>query len=522
MGINKSLFLACACFLSSFFVQLSAQKAESDTLIENGRKFKLHSVQPKQTLYSISRIYSVSQDSIIAFNPELLAGLKSGQTIKIPFGIVKTEKSDAKLTYTVEEKETLYSIAKKFNTSVEELERLNPEVKNGLKKGVVLNLPQMKSIEAKQESTEKKEEKKTKTCLPLTKEERSTKKYTLSFLLPFYSQIGSDQSKAHYAVDFYNGASLALDSLALSGLNASVRFYDTANDSAVIRKLFQKSELNQSDVIIGPLYSSSFIEAVRLAKKRNIPLVSPFAQNKAIVEGNQNAVKITPDVKTQYTNLVKTIQKKHPSANVVLLKNSNVSDKESTQMMKSCLMAQDYLPIKEVDYTGISSVKENLDANKRNVVIFLSSVQAQVLDFTAKLSSLASQFDILLVGLNEWNNYESINFNYLSNLNFHFTNTTLNLSENPAYDSFSMAYQTKFKKEPSVYAIQGFDVAFFIAQGLLEYGSGFFECLNYVPTYHGLNNTYEFKRSSAQNGFENIRSNVMMIKDMKYVKADNE
>lgn len=503
-------------------MQLFAQKSEQDTLIENGRKFKLHSVQPKQTLYSISRIYSVSQDTLIAFNPELTAGLKSGQTIKIPLGIVKTEKSDAKLTYTVQEKETLYSIAKKFNTSIEELERLNPEVKNGLKKGVVLNLPQKKSIEAKQEPTEKKEEKKTKTCLPLSKDERSTKKYTLSFLLPFYSQPGSDQSKAHFAVDFYNGASMALDSMAYLGLNASVKLYDTANDSLIIRKLFQNNELNQSDVIIGPLYSSAFTEAARLAKKRNIPMVSPFAQSKVIVEGNQNTLKITPDVKTQYTNLVKNLQKKHPSANVVLLKNSNVSDKESAQMMKTCLMAQDYLPIKEVDYTGISSVKENLVANKRNVVIFLSSVQAQVLDFTAKLSSLSNQFDILLVGLNEWNNYESINFNHLSNLNFHFTNTTLNLSENTSYDAFCSSYQSKFKKDPSIYASQGFDVVFYIAQGLLEYGNSFFECLNYIPAYQGLNNTYEFKRSSTQNGFENIRSNVMMIKEMKYVKADNE
>ena len=41
----------------------------------------------------------------------------------------------------VKQGQTLYSISKAYNVSIEEIERLNPEVKNGLKAGLVLGIP---------------------------------------------------------------------------------------------------------------------------------------------------------------------------------------------------------------------------------------------------------------------------------------------------------------------------------------------------------------------------------------------
>ena len=38
----------------------------------------------------------------------------------------------------VKQGQTLYSISKAYNVSIEEIERLNPEVKNGLKAGVYI------------------------------------------------------------------------------------------------------------------------------------------------------------------------------------------------------------------------------------------------------------------------------------------------------------------------------------------------------------------------------------------------
>lgn len=520
MGIVLKYFAATFVFFAVFSssnLQSQTITISKDSLIDEGRIFLKHQVAPKQTLYSISKLYEVAQDTIIAFNPELDMGLKAGQTILIPKGFEKKYGNKPKLspdTYTVQDKETLYSISKRFNTSVEELEKLNPDVSKGLKKGTILKLPVQKQTTTVIEPTKEEEKKPVKkSCLPIDLKDRN-QTYYMSFLLPFFSKT-DENAKSQFAIDFFNGAKLALDSLNKLGFMAEVNVFDTSNDSTVVVKLFEKKSFLQSDIIIGPLYSSAFVEAAVKANKKDIPIVAPFAQNKAIIEKLPLAIKVTPDVKQQYTNLVKTIQKNNQNAHVVLLKNANPADKENIQIIKQAILESDYIPLKEIDYVGISSLKENLVTGKTNVVFFPSTAQAQVLDFCSKAQSLLSTYSIILVGLNDWNNYESINYDQLNKLKFHFVNTTHSLSESALFEQFAITYKLMYKREPTVYAQQGFDVAWFFGKCLWEYGKDFSECLPYVPTYQGINNRYEFKRSNNSNGLENILSNVIKIDEMK-------
>jgi len=527
MGIN----IKVSAIFSLLFVCFSASKINSqtvvvskDSLIEKGRVYLKHQVAAKQTLYSISKLYDVAQDTIIAFNPELEVGLKAGQVILIPKGFEKksnqSKPKTVPATYTVLDKETLYSISKRFNTTVELLESLNPDVKKGLKKGTVLKLPVQTEVVKEEVVPSINEEVKKpvkKACLPIEFQKRD-QTYKMSFLLPFYSKT-AENSKSQFAIDFFNGAKLALDSLNKLGFKAEVSVFDTPNDSSVIEKLFDKQNVSQSDIIIGPLYSTAFVEAAVKANKKDIPIVAPFAQSKLIIEKLPTAIKVTPDVKQQYANLVKTVQKKHQNANVILLKNANPADKENIKLFKQAILESDYMPLKEVDYLGISSLKDNLVTGKTNVVFFPSTAQAQVLDFCAKAQSLINTFSIVLVGLDDWNNYESISYEQLNKLKFHFVNTTHSFSESDLFERFTEAYKLNYNKEPTVYAQQGFDVAWYFGKCLWEFGPDFLECLPYIPAYQGINNRYEFKQSSNSNGFENTQSNVIVIDEMKMKDA---
>lgn len=130
-----------------------------------------HKVTAKETLYSLSRDFNVSVDDIKANNPDVVKkGLKIGQIIKIPkeknidiqqstsvteTTIDKTEKlkpADATQENTstlavgnsiqhhkVLPKETLYSLSKKYNVTVDEIKMQNEELlKNGLQIGQTL------------------------------------------------------------------------------------------------------------------------------------------------------------------------------------------------------------------------------------------------------------------------------------------------------------------------------------------------------------------------------------------------
>lgn len=106
----------------------------------NGKKYYEHKVESGNTLWGLQQAYGVSVEEIVAQNPALKNGLKDGQIVLIPV----TQASIAKIpteSYKVKKDETLYGLSKKFNVSVDDLIALNPELKDGLKKGQEIKVP---------------------------------------------------------------------------------------------------------------------------------------------------------------------------------------------------------------------------------------------------------------------------------------------------------------------------------------------------------------------------------------------
>lgn len=103
----------------------------------------VHKVKSGQTLFSLSRRYGTSVKSIRDENGGLTTGLKVGQTLKIPFGkevkvpVVVPVASGAK-THTVGKGETLFSLSRKYGLKVDELKNLNKLSSNALALGQTL------------------------------------------------------------------------------------------------------------------------------------------------------------------------------------------------------------------------------------------------------------------------------------------------------------------------------------------------------------------------------------------------
>ncbi len=81
--------------------------------------FIIHQVEPKETMFAISRRYQAPMNDIIQ-NNDLKDGLKIGQRLRIPF-IPKTAVPQGAKLHKVNSGETLYSVAKSYNVKVEDL-----------------------------------------------------------------------------------------------------------------------------------------------------------------------------------------------------------------------------------------------------------------------------------------------------------------------------------------------------------------------------------------------------------------
>src|SRR4051812_42860952 len=89
---------------------------------EGDKVFIIHQVEQKETLYSIARRYQVKVEDITSANPETAQGLKVGQQIKIPVSKDRDNKqqsaTSSKKTHIVAASQTLYSLARTYNITV--------------------------------------------------------------------------------------------------------------------------------------------------------------------------------------------------------------------------------------------------------------------------------------------------------------------------------------------------------------------------------------------------------------------
>jgi LysM repeat protein len=135
----KLILSLAVCFLAiTNSLQLAARSLHlADSLrIEtiNGKQFIIHQVDQKETLYSISKRYGVAVASLIENNPNSDAGLSVGQELKVPY-IPKGKPEKDIATHKVEAKETLFSISKIYNISVDDLKNWNNLNDNSLSVG---------------------------------------------------------------------------------------------------------------------------------------------------------------------------------------------------------------------------------------------------------------------------------------------------------------------------------------------------------------------------------------------------
>ena len=138
----RNLLLISLFLLYASTLSASAQ----EVVVVGGVKYAVHDVERGETLYSLARQYGVTVDDIKEANATLVDGLKAGQRIKIPVKVQQTilAEQPKMVHHKVVRGETLYSLSKHYGLSVEALQEANPHITRGLKAGQIIEIPQPK------------------------------------------------------------------------------------------------------------------------------------------------------------------------------------------------------------------------------------------------------------------------------------------------------------------------------------------------------------------------------------------
>lgn len=120
----------------------------NEKVLLGGKAFYIHVVKKGETLYSIAKAYNVSVNDIISVNPAAANEIKPEQVLRIPESSspapkeAKALKDTGDILHVVVQGQTLYSISRLYGVSLEGIEKLNPEVKyDSLQVNQVLKIP---------------------------------------------------------------------------------------------------------------------------------------------------------------------------------------------------------------------------------------------------------------------------------------------------------------------------------------------------------------------------------------------
>lgn len=122
------LFVA-VLFPTALHAQVHIEKSTEIITISN-KQYYMHHVKAGETLYSLARTYQVTEEEIRRLNPEIdELGLQAEMVIGIPVINEKEEESgNGYVVYTVQEAEKTKHLLRRLGVSEEDFKRLNPSV----------------------------------------------------------------------------------------------------------------------------------------------------------------------------------------------------------------------------------------------------------------------------------------------------------------------------------------------------------------------------------------------------------
>ncbi|MBY0067285.1 MAG: LysM peptidoglycan-binding domain-containing protein [Empedobacter falsenii] len=281
-----------------------------------------HLIKKGETLYTLAKQYNVSVDDLYAENPALQTGVKEGMVITIPkkSGSVVIEENT--INYVVQNGDSAYGILEKYNTNLDELLRLNPDLINGLKAGMTLKIPLQKNAKIIKYGTAGKLKR------------ANDNEINVAIMLPF-DVANNPQLKNSQAMQFFTGAKLALTHLAKKGKNVNVKVIDTKNGN--LQDILSTTDFSKTDAVIGPLNTSDITEVANFFSNSGIAVISPYANDDSLNSFNDLLIS-NPKDEVIADQIIEEIGKNFAGEQVYLL--TNRDDQELASYTKKQLEKQ--------------------------------------------------------------------------------------------------------------------------------------------------------------------------------------
>jgi LysM repeat protein/ABC-type branched-subunit amino acid transport system substrate-binding protein len=549
-----------------------ATMRKEEVIVKKNDEQIIHIVAMGQTLYSISRIYGVSVAEIEKLNPEVkIDSLQINQVLKIPVSKKEiTENQDnlkaGFIIHKVKEKETIFSLSKQYRLSQDSLFKYNKSLaREGLKAGQDIIIPvnnentPTETVKVDTSSEIKKEVLHSPTVMVKVDSSTEIKKEVLPFisfvncdslpksineknlqvslLLPLFSSgtytsdvESNDESHTDEKIqlkqpdefspisvnfiEFYQGVILAMEDIKNKGIQINLYVFDTEKGASRITEILKDQNFQKSNLIIGPVFDDQIKIVSEYAAKNGINLVAPINCNDKLLSGNASIFSVNPGKTYEIAADINLLRPDTSKNTLVIYKADSINTGAYGEFKKALAkkLGKDTAFIKSVFVfkNDFSIVKSSIDSLHENIVISPVIDEIFVTNLLGTLESKLIDNRISVVGMRDWISYSGIDLNYFYDLQMTY-NTPFYIDYNDInVKKFLKNYRLFFGTEPVKdskygfnYAMLGYDISNFFVNAYYSYGKEFSKYIC-CSKNKGIAASFKFSKVSSSEGYSNI------------------
>ena len=321
------------------------------------------------------------------------------------------------------------------------------------------------------------------------------------------------------AVEFVQGAHIALDTLTFNGKSAEVSIYDSKSYTQPISWLIKYKKLDNVDLIIGSVKDLDYHELADFALQRNIPFVSATYPNDGGIIANPFLIIVNSTLKANCEGIFSYLLQKHGTDKIYIIKrkgddrienyfrNINYSEGKPLLNMRTIM----------VDSTiSTYSLMNRIDTLHTAVIIGASLDERFAKSLADACYPIQKKHPLILIGMPNWDGFRSLyQKDVYKDFPIRYTTPHYDSTDNPFDSILVKKYFQIYRTKPSDMAYKGFGITWYFTNLLLQYPDSIISHINdsALSVFHDYNfrPVYIEKQNDTPDYYENKHLFIMEI-----------
>ena len=286
------------------------------------------------------------------------------------------------------------------------------------------------------------------------------------------------------AVDFVQGALIALDSLQAGDDFIDASIYDTKSFTEKVPDLIRNKKLDSLQLIIGSVKDEEYKQLANFALQRNIPFISATYPNVSGITGNPFLVVMNSTLKSHCDAIYSYILQNHGTDKIYLCRQKGAQEDMVASFFKQ-INEQDGKPLLPIETLYLDNnlhagyLKSKLDSNRKSVIIGASLDETFAGNMAKFCYDLYKTYPITLIGMPNWDYFLSLHTKKdLADFPVYFTTPFYNEKDGAFSKSLTAAYYKKYKAKPGDMAYKGFESVYLFTKLLVKNPDNFMSHIN--------------------------------------------